>query len=67
VVLLDLGVFVVDVDRGGDIGGDQARAPPRRRWALAAYAYLAVEDQAGLVRPAEVEVLADQLLEEHAA
>ena len=67
VVLLDLGVLVVDVDRRGDIGGEHAGAPPRRGGAPAAQADPAVEDQAGLVGPAQVEVVADQLLEEHPA
>ena len=67
VVLLDLGVLVVNVDRGGDLGAEHAGAPPRRGRAPAAQAHAAVKDQAGLVGPAEVEVLADQLLKEHAA
>src|SRR5450755_1084296 len=67
VVLLDLGVLVVDVDRGGDLGGEHTGAPPRGGGAPAAQAHAAVKDEAGLVGPAEVEVVADQLLEEHAA
>ena len=44
-----------------------AGAPPRRGRVLAAQADAAVEDQTDLVGAAEIEVVADQLLEEHAA
>jgi len=67
VVLLDLGVLVVDVDRRGHAGGQHPGAPPRRGRAPATQTHAAVKDQADLVGPAEVKVLADQLLKEHPA
>lgn len=62
VVLLDAGLFVVDVQRRHHAVGDDAGAEPPRR----AAAHLAVEHQAHLAGAADVEVLADHLLEEDA-
>jgi hypothetical protein len=64
VVLLDFRVLVVDVQAGGDARGDDAGAEPARGGALALADDPAAEDQRDPVRAAEVEVVADQLLEE---
>ena len=48
----------------GDPVGDDAGAEPARGGALAATLDTAAEDQAGLVRAADVQVVADDLLEE---
>ena len=63
VVLLDARVLVIDVERGRHVAGEDAGAPARRR----APRDLAIEDQLHLLGAAEVEVLADHLLEEQAA
>lgn len=62
-ILLDAGVLVVDVQRGRDTLGEDAGAHASRGAAGDA----AIEDQLNLVRTAEIEVLADHLLEEQAA
>jgi len=64
VVLLDLGVLVVDVQARGHALGDDPGAEPSRRGALALADDPAVEDQRYPVRAAEVQVVADQLVEE---
>ena len=63
-VLFDLGLLVVQVEVGAGPGGDDLG--PEGPWGgvLAAQADLAVEDDVHLVRPADVDVVADQLLEE---
>src|SRR3974377_1227994 len=63
VILLDPGVFVVDVERGCDALGEDAGAHPPRGSA----GDPAIEDQLDLLGTTEIEVLADDLLEEHAA
>ena len=63
VVLLDARSFVVDVQRGGDALGEDAGAEA----AGGAAGDAAAEDQLHLVGAADVEVLADDLLEEDAA
>src|SRR5262249_7046475 len=63
VVLLDAGALVVDVQRGRDALGEDAGAEA----AGGGTDDLAVEDQLDLVGAAEVEVLANDLLEEQAA
>jgi hypothetical protein len=65
VVLFDLGVLVVHVQTWGDSGGEYPGAEPTRGRILSAAADLPVEDQPDRVRPADVEVLPDHLLEEH--
>ena len=62
-ILLDPGVLVVDVQRRNDAVGQDARAKPARR----PLGDAALEDQLHLIGPAEVEVLADDFLEEDAA
>ncbi len=62
-VLLDLGLLVVDMERrhhavGDDPGPEAARGSPGDP---------SIEDQLDMIRPAKVEVLPDDLLEEHAA
>src|SRR5215831_12429416 len=62
VVLLDAGLLVVDVQRRHHaVGNDTGAELPRR-----AAAHLAVEHQADLAGAADIEVLADHLLEEDA-
>ena len=62
-VLFDLGLLVIQVEVGAGPGGDDLG--PEGPWGgvLAAQADLAVEDDVDLVRPADVDVVADQLLE----
>src|ERR1700757_5215621 len=62
VVLLDARVLVIDVQGWGDILRDHpgAKAGSRMAW------YPAIEDEFDLLRAAEIEVLADHLLEEQA-
>jgi len=60
VVLLDRGVLVVDVEARCDVLCDHPGPEPA--WGVASY--LAVEDQLDPVRAAEVEVVADDLLED---
>jgi hypothetical protein len=63
VVLLDPGVFVIDVQgRSYVLRQDAGPEPPRR---LAGD--LAIEDQLDFLRASEIEVLADHLLEEQPA
>src|ERR1700686_1406305 len=62
VVLLDAGLLVIDVQRRDHAVGDDTGAEPPRR----AAAHLAVEHQAHLAGAADIEVLADHLLEEDA-
>src|SRR5712691_12912641 len=62
VVLLDPALLVVDVQRRGDALGDDARAEPTG----CATGDLAIEHQADLAGAADIEVLADHLLEEDA-
>jgi hypothetical protein len=63
VVLLDARSFVVDVQRGRDALGEDAGAEA----AGGPAGHAPVEDQGDLVGAADVEVLADDLLEEDAA
>src|SRR5438876_2906764 len=63
VVLLDARAFVVDVQRGGDALGEHPGAEAARR----ATGDAAAEDELDLVGAADVEILADDLLEEDAA
>jgi hypothetical protein len=65
VVLLDRGVLVVDVQARGDALGDHPGAEPTRGRSRSAPHQFAVEDQADLVGPAGVEVVADDVFEEH--
>jgi hypothetical protein len=58
VLLHDLGVRVVDVHPRGDVRGDDPGAEPARGGARAFADDAAAEDQAGLVRPANAEVVA---------
>jgi len=60
-ILLDAGMLVVDVQRRGDVFGEDAGAETARGLARD----LAVEDELNLLRSAEIEILADHLLEEH--
>src|SRR6202047_3703725 len=62
VVLLDTRFLVVDVQRGNHAVGDDAGTES----AWCAPAYLAVEHQAHLAGPADIEVLTDHPLEEDA-
>src|SRR6202451_2925208 len=62
VVLLDAGLLVIDVQRRHHAVGDDTGAEAPRR----ATAHLAVEHQAHLAGAADIEVLADHLLEEDA-
>ena len=55
-------LLVIDVQRGHDAVGDDAGAKPTRR----AADHLAVEHETHLAGPADIEVLADHLLEEDA-
>ena len=64
VVLLDLRMLVVDVQARDHAAGDDAGAEPARRGVLAAALDAPVEDQGDLVRAADVQVVADDLLEE---
>ena len=64
VVLLDGGVLVVGMQARGDAVGDHPGAEPARGWRAALGHESAVKDQADLVRPADVEVVADDLFEE---
>ena len=63
VILLMRALLVVDVQRRNDAVGDD----PGTASAWCAAGDLAVEDQADLAGPADVEVLADHLLEEDAS
>src|SRR3984893_16607776 len=63
VILLDARVLVVDIQGRSDVLGEDTGAKPPRGAAID----LAVEDQLDLLRPAEIEVLADHLLEEQSA
>ena len=62
-VLLDVGVLVLDVQAGGDPGGDDAGPIAVRGWRGAAGDPLG-EQQADAIGATEVEVLADHRLEE---
>src|SRR6201987_805008 len=62
VVLLDARVLVIDVQGWGDIPRDHPGAKAGSRMAR----YPAIEDEFDLLRAAEIEVLADHLLEEEA-
>src|SRR5580692_7822055 len=62
-VLLDACTFVVDVKRGRYALGDDSRSEPTR----CAFCDTAFKDQLDLIRPADIKVLADYLLEEEAA
>src|SRR5262249_38845687 len=62
VILLDAALLVVDVERRHDALGDHPRAEP----AGCAPGHLAVEHEAYLAGSADVQVLADDLLEEDA-
>ena len=64
VVLLDFRVLVVHVQARGHPVGDDAGAEPARRGAPALADDLPVEDQRDPVRAAQVQVVADQLIEE---
>src|SRR5579859_6688218 len=66
-VLFDLGLLVVQVEVGAGPAGDDLG--PEGPWGgvLAAQADLTVEDDVDLVRAADVDVVADQLLEEDPA
>ena len=63
ILLLDARVLVVHVQGRSDVLGEDKGAKPPRGAAID----LAVEDQLDLLRPAEIEVLADHLLEEQSA
>jgi hypothetical protein len=63
VVLLDAGVLVVEVERGGDALGHDAGAHPSRGSAGDA----ALEDQLDFLGTTEIEIFADHLFEEDAA
>ena len=63
-VLLDLGVLVEHVQAGGDPVGHHAGGEGAGGVVLAAAVDGPAEDQADPVRAAEVEVVADDLLEE---
>ena len=63
VVLLDLGLLVLHVERGNDAFGQDARAKAAGGPARDA----SVEDQLHLVRTAEVEIFSDDFFEETAA
>jgi hypothetical protein len=67
VVLLDLGVFVVEVQARGDPAGQHAGAEPAGGLVAAAGDDPAVEDHADVVGASDVEVVADDLLEEDAS
>src|SRR5271156_2380534 len=62
-ILLDPRTLVVDVQRRCYPLGDHAGAEPPRRL----LGYPPLEDQLHVIGPADVEVLAEHLLEEHAA
>ena len=66
-ILLDLRMLVVDVQAGDHPVGDDAGAEPARGRVLATADDLAAEDQRHLVWAADVEVVADDLLEEDPA
>src|SRR5713101_535501 len=63
VVLLDLGVLVVHVQRRDDPFGEHPGAKPPR----CVLVHAALEDQLHLVGPAQVQVIADDVLEEDPA
>src|SRR6266851_4343624 len=63
-VLLDLGLLVVQVEVGADPGGDDLGAEAAGGGVLAAQPDQAPEDDVHLVRAADIDVVADQLLEE---
>ncbi len=63
VVLLDTGLLVIDVQRRDDAGGNHARAKASR----GAPGEAALKDQLHLIGATQVEVLANDLLEEHPA
>ena len=63
-VLLDGGVLVVHVQAGCDPGGDDPGAEPARGVLLAPVVDASGEDQPDVVGAADVEVVADDLLEE---
>ncbi len=63
-VLLDGGVFVVDVQAGGDAVGDDPGPEPAGGGPRAGAHEAAVEDETDLVGAAEVEVVPDDLFEE---
>jgi len=63
VILLDPGVLVMDVQGGGDVLGEDSGSELSRGPA----GDPAVEDQLDLFWTTQIEVLADHLLEEHAA
>src|SRR4029077_14978028 len=65
VVLLDRGVLVVDIQVRRDVLGNHPSAKSAWRRALATAVDPTIEDQLHAVRTAEVEVVADDLLEEH--
>jgi hypothetical protein len=65
VILLDLGVFVVDVQARGDPVGDDSGTERAGGGLLAAAVDPPVEDEADLVGAPGVEVVADDLFEEH--
>ena len=67
VVLLDRGVLVVHVQARGDAAGDHPGAEPARGGAGPGAHQPPGEDQADLVRAPGIEVVADDLLEEHPA
>jgi hypothetical protein len=63
--LLDRGVFVVHVQARGDAFGDHPGAEPAGCLTGPGFHQSAIEDQADLVRATDVEVVADDLFEEH--
>ncbi len=65
VVLLQLGASVVDVQRRGDALGDDPGAEPSWGAEASAPEDASVEDEADLVGTTDVEVLADDVFEEH--
>ena len=65
VILLDGGVFVVDIEARGDAFGNHPGAEPARRSMTALGNDAPVEDQADAVRAPSVEVVADDMLEKH--
>jgi hypothetical protein len=66
-VLFDLGLLVVQVQVGAGPAGDDLGAEGPGSRVLAVQADLAIEDDVDLVRPADVDVVPDQLLEEDPA
>jgi hypothetical protein len=65
--LLDLGLLVVQVEVGADAGGDHLGPEGAGSRVLAAQADLAIKDDVDPVRAADVDVVADHLLEEDPA